>query len=62
MPAEVRAEVVSSDSARGFADEASILHEQRQGWLRVAGPTPTDSRVAISAEVIRAVLKRVGES
>ena len=41
MPAEVRAEVVPAASARGFAAQASILHAQRQGWLQVAGPTPT---------------------
>jgi predicted nucleic acid-binding protein len=40
MPTEVRAEVVSFDSARGFAEEASILNAEQQGWLQVAGPTP----------------------
>ena len=41
MAAEVKAEVVSAASTRGFAEEALILHALSQGWLQVAGPTPT---------------------
>ncbi len=66
MPAEVRFEVVSAVNARGFEEEASILHAPSQGWLN-GSETEVFARLhrsdfRISAEVIRAILKRVGES
>ncbi|MBK7003053.1 MAG: hypothetical protein IPH35_24925 [Rhodoferax sp.] len=45
MPAEVRAEVVSAATVGGFAEEASILFAETQGWLRVAGYCPPGQRV-----------------
>lgn len=45
MPAEVRAEVVPGKNATRFAEEASILHAEAQGWLKVAGFAPVGPRL-----------------
>lgn len=42
IPPEVRAEVVSAQGGRSFAEEALILHALGQGWLQVADPSATD--------------------
>jgi predicted nucleic acid-binding protein len=38
IPTEVNAELITG---QGFAGEAALLQAQSEGWLRLAGPTPT---------------------
>ena len=38
IPQEVNAELITG---QGFAGEAALLQAQSDGWLRLAGPTPT---------------------
>ena len=38
IPQEVNAELITG---QGFAGEAALLQAQADGWLRLAGPTPT---------------------